>query len=665
MTPAQLSDSFRSMLRIRLLEERVAALYRDGEIPGFVHTSVGQEACAVGALFAAEPQDTITSTHRGHGHVLAKGLDARRMMAELMGRSAGANRGRGGSMHVADPALGVLGANGIVGAGVPIAAGAAFAHRLRGDGGVAIAFFGDGAVSTGAFHEAASLASLWGLPLVLFCENNGYSEFSRTEDQHPVPMRRRAEGYGLRYIGVDGNDVESVALGTAEALRAARAGEGAVFVEATTRRTRGHYEGDQQRYRRDEAAAVDPIERCEARLREEGVDDETIGAIRDEVAAEIEDAVAFARAAAEPDPATFMDDVAPRLDEGAEEPATVGDETTRYSRAVAQALADALEDDASVFLAGIDVASGNVFGLTRGLADRFPGRVLDTPILESAIVGLAVGSAMRGLRPVVEIMYLDFIGVCLDQLLNQAAKLRFMTGGAVSVPMVVRTQFGSGRSSGAQHSQSLEALLAHIPGLSVVMPATAEDAYGLLRSAIDYDGPVVVIENRLLYEKSGPAPERGHRVPLGRARVVREGADVTIVAWSRMVHEAMDAAKRLAERGIDAEVIDLRSIVPLDRETVLRSVAKTNRLVIAHDAVTDFGVGAELAALAAYDGFWTLDAPVERVGAPYSPAPYSPVLEREWIPGSDDIERAALRVVVTDPREIPTPRRVSAAASTS
>jgi 2-oxoisovalerate dehydrogenase E1 component len=500
---------------------------------------------------------------------------------------------------------------------------------------------------------------------VLFCENNGYSEFSRTEDQHPVPLRRRADGYGLRYIGVDGNDVESVTLGAAEALRAARAGEGAVFVEAITRRTRGHYEGDQQRYRRDEALAVDPIERCEERLREEGVDEQAIRSIRDEVAAEIEDAVAFARAAPEPDPATFMDDVAPRPSEGDAEPAVPGAETTRYSRAVAQALGDALEDDASVFLAGIDVASGNVFGLTRGLAERFPGRVLDTPILESAIVGLAVGSAMRGLRPVVEIMYLDFIGVCLDQLLNQAAKLRFMTGGAVSVPMVVRTQFGSGRSSGAQHSQSLEALLAHIPGLSVVMPATAADAYGLLRSAIDYDGPVVVIENRLLYEKSGPAPERGHRVPLGRARVVREGADVTVVAWSRMVHEAMDAAARLAERGIDAEVIDLRSIVPLDRATVLRSVAKTNRLVIAHDAVTDFGVGAELAALAAYDGFWTLDAPVERVGAPYSPAPYSPVLEREWIPGADDIERAALRVVVTDPREIPAARGEIPAAPTS
>ncbi|MER2221849.1 MAG: alpha-ketoacid dehydrogenase subunit beta, partial [Rhodococcus sp. (in: high G+C Gram-positive bacteria)] len=309
------------------------------------------------------------------------------------------------------------------------------------------------------------------------------------------------------------------------------------------------------------------------------------------------------------------------------------------------ALDDSLGADPDVFLAGIDVAGGNVFGLTRGLAAKYPGRVFDTPISESAIMGLAVGSAMAGRRPVVELMYLDFLGVCLDQLMNQAAKLRFMTGGAASLPLVVRTQFGSGRSSGGQHSQSLEALLAHIPGLTVLMPSSGADAYGLLRAAIEDDNPVMFIEHRLLYEKKNLLPSKDFRVPIGKAAVTRPGSDVTIVSWSRMAMHALIAAQSLADEGIDAEVIDLRTIAPLDRETILESFGRTNRMVIAQEAVVDFGVGAEIAALAVDSGFYSLDAPVVRVGARYAPAPYAPVLEREWEVGPDDIVAAVRRVM--------------------
>jgi 2-oxoisovalerate dehydrogenase E1 component len=253
---------------------------------------------------------------------------------------------------------------------------------------------------------------------------------------------------------------------------------------------------------------------------------------------------------------------------------------------------------------------------------------------------------MAGLRPVVELMYLDFIGVCLDQILNQAAKLRFMTGGAVTLPLVIRTQFGSGRSSGSQHSQSLEALLAHIPGLTVVMPSSGEDTYGLLRTAIEDDNPVIFIENRLLYERKTSPPAPGHRVPLGQARTVRRGRDLTIVAWSHMVELSVAAADELAADGIEAEVLDLRTIVPLDRDAILASLRRTSRLVIAQEAVTDFGVGAEIAALAVREGFWSLDAPVVRVGAPRSPAPYAPSLEKAWMPGVADIVAAAREVAV-------------------
>jgi len=318
----------------------------------------------------------------------------------------------------------------------------------------------------------------------------------------------------------------------------------------------------------------------------------------------------------------------------------------RTMDAIRAALEAELSGDDSVFVAGIDVgAGGNVFGLTRGLADRFGERVRDTPISETAIIGLGVGAAMAGMRPVVELMYLDFLGVCFDQLLNQAAKLPFMTGGSAEMALTVRTQFGAGRSSGSQHSQSLEALLAHIPGLSVVMPSTPADTYGLLRAAIQDPNPVVFIENRLLYGMQGPQPPPDYVLPIGKAAVVRRGTHVTVVSVSRMVHEAIAAAERLGEEGISVEVIDLRGVAPLDVESILDSVHKTSRLLIAHEAVVPFGIGAEIAATVAREGFWDLDAPIERIGAAATPPPYAPELERAWLPDRDDIADAIRHLV--------------------
>lgn len=645
-----LLSAYRTMLLIRRMEQRIGALYAAGAIPGFVHTSVGQEACAVGATTPLRPADVLTSTHRGHGHVLARGLPAREVMAELLGRESGTCRGRGGSMHVADPHRGILGANGIVGAGLPIAVGAAQSFRARGTDQVALAIFGDGAVATGAFHESVNLAALWRLPVVFFCENNGFSEFSPAQDQHPVPVVQRAAAYGIAAQEVDGRDVEAVADVVAQAVGRARAGHGPTLVEAHTLRVGGHYEGDQQRYRDaaelpGQVRAADPVEYAASVLRGRGVDEATLASVEAEVTALVADAESFAQASPVPT-VTVPDDVyAPRKPAPVPAPPRVRDPALSQSRILRQAFDDALADDPDVFLAGIDVAGGNVFGLTRGLAQKYPGRLLDTPISETAVMGLAVGSALQGMRPVVELMYLDFLGVCLDQLMNQAAKFRLMSGGRVSVPMVVHTQFGSGRSSGAQHSQSLEALLAHIPGLTVVMPSNGTDAYGLLRTAIEDDNPVVFIENRLLYEVKDALPGPEHRVPLGLARVARPGESVTVVAWSRMVLVALAAAEQVAPEGIDVEVVDLRTIAPLDRETVLTSFRKTSRMVIAQEAVVDFGVGAELAALAVSDGFWSLDAPVLRVGGAATPVPYAPGLEQQWAATQDDVVAAIRKVM--------------------
>ena len=319
---------------------------------------------------------------------------------------------------------------------------------------------------------------------------------------------------------------------------------------------------------------------------------------------------------------------------------------TTYVKAVVEAQAQAMRDDPRVFVLGEDVAEGGPYGTTAGLAEEFgTERVLNTPISESAICGVAVGAAQSGLRPIVEVMFIDFVTLALDQLVNQAAKAHAMSGGQLRVPLVLRSQGGAGRRWGAQHSQSLESWLTHIPGLKVVMPSRAADAAGLLASAIADPNPVVFVENKMLYFKSEDVPKRPPPVPIGRALVVRPGSDVTIVALSRLVDEALVAAERLAGEGIEAEVIDPRTLVPFDLDTIVESVGRTHRLVIAHEAVEHGGFGAEIAAQVQAAAFDDLDAPIERVGAPFAPVPFSPPLEDAYVPGADELHAAVQRLL--------------------
>ncbi len=319
---------------------------------------------------------------------------------------------------------------------------------------------------------------------------------------------------------------------------------------------------------------------------------------------------------------------------------------TTYLQAITDTLAESMRADPRVFVLGEDVAEGGPWGGTSGLVEEFgPERVRNTPISEAAITGIAIGAAQSGLRPVIEIMFIDFLTLALDQLVNQAAKAHFMSGGQLTVPMVLRTQGGAGQRGAAQHSQSLEAWLTHVPGLKVVMPSTAADAAGLLRSAIADPNPVVYVENKTLYFRREEIPADPERVPLGRAKVVRAGRDVTVVALSRLVHESLAAAGELSSEGIEVEVIDPRSLVPLDLETIAESVAKTHRLVVAHEAVTHGGFGAELAAQVQAAVFDELDAPIQRVGAPFAPIPFSPPLEDAYLPGRADVTAAVQAVV--------------------
>ncbi len=306
------------------------------------------------------------------------------------------------------------------------------------------------------------------------------------------------------------------------------------------------------------------------------------------------------------------------------------------------ALDEELARDPSVHLLGEDVAVGGAFGVTKGLAQKHgPHRVRNTPISEAAITGLATGAAICGLRPVLEIMFIDFATLALDCLVNQAAKYRYMSGGQLSVPMVVRTQAGAAGGAAAQHSQSLEAWFVHVPGLVVVAPSSPAEAYGLLKSSIRLGDPVLFIEHKRLYAQKEALSAEAPLPALGRARVARTGNDVTLIAYSAMVRSALEAADELGRSGISAEVIDLRTLLPLDMNTIAASVSKTHRVVIAHEAVLNGGVGAEIAASIGYELFDELDAPVTRVGCPFSPIPFAPELERALLPGTADIVRAA------------------------
>ena len=303
--------------------------------------------------------------------------------------------------------------------------------------------------------------------------------------------------------------------------------------------------------------------------------------------------------------------------------------------------------DERVFAAGIDLAErGDVFGITAGILREFgPRRILDTPISENAIAGLATGSAAQGLRPVVSMMFIDFIGVCFDQIMNQMAKMKYMFGGKATLPLTVLANAGAGGGMAAQHSQSLEALLCHIPGIKVVMPTTPADAKGLMTAAMRDDNPVFVIMHKRCQRLRGEVPEGEHIVPIGSAAVVREGRDLTIVATAYMVQEALAAADRLAEQGIEAEIVDPRSVQPLDTATIVASVEKTHRLLTVHEAVEFAGIGAEINAQVADQAFDYLDAPPRRLGGPFSPVPYSPPLEQAWLINADDIVNTALGVV--------------------
>ncbi len=651
--PKSLPDLKREMLRrmmlIRAFEEHLSQAFAAGDLPTeAIHLSIGQEATAVGACFALAPTDTMATTHRGHGHMLAKGADLDGMMAEIYGKATGLCKGKGGSMHVTDARVGALGANGIVGASALIATGAGLASKLTASPSVSLAFLGDGATNQGMFHEAVNFAAVFDLPVVFVVENNQYGEFTPVQKHTRVQnLADRAVAYGIPGVRVDGNDVWAVYEAVSQAVERARRGAGPTLVECVTYRWHGHMEGETAQYRSsDEIArwqARDPIHLWAHRLQAEGLTtDVDVQAWWEEARARVAEAARRAQAAPEPDPESLTEDVF------APDPKTLYTPTSHppatrevtYSQALWEALAEEMARDRAVFLLGEDVSHGGYFAVTAGLADEFVGRVLDTPISEYAIVGAAVGAAMCGMRPVAEILFSDFLTTCMDPLVNQAAKLRYMSGGQYALPLVVRTPGGAGLGMAAQHSQSLEALLTGIPGLIIIAPSTPMDAKGLLKAAIRSNNPVLFFENKLLYLQTGRIPEGEYLVPIGVGDVKREGRDVTVVAIGSMVPVAMRVADDLAREGIEVEVVDPRTLVPLDMATIMRSVVKTGRLVTVEEGALNHNFGAEIIARVVESAPQVLKAPPRRVAAADVPIPYARNLEQAAVPGEEDIRRA-------------------------
>ncbi len=640
---------YRVMLTIRLTEEQLLRAHQRGLIHGACHTYIGEEAVAAGVCAHLRPQDPIFSTHRGHGHALAKGLEPRALIAELLGRATGCSSGRGGSMHLFAPDIGLMGTTGIVGPCILQAAGAGYAAKLAKDGRVATAFFGDGASNNGAFHEGLNMAAIWKLPVLFVCENNQFATEIPIRYSGANPeIAERAAAYNIPGVAVDGNDVLAVAAAAQEAARRARAGEGPTLIECKTYRTRPHAEGmgDYTYRTREEVEAWKarcPIQALRKRLIEDGVaTEEELAAIETERAAVATAALKQAEADPWPEPASAVLHV---LDENPPTPAPelpAGTREINFIRATLEALSGEMDRNPAIFVMGegIGVRGGN-FATTTGLFEKHgPVRLCDTPICERGFVGLACGAAMAGARPVIDFMFADFVLDGVGEIINQIAKMRYMSDGRLNMPVILRGCIGIGHSAATHHSGNYGSMFAHFPGLKVAMPSTAYDAKGLFMRALRGNDPVLFLEHRELIGFKCPVPEADYEIEFGKAAVVREGRDVTVVAMAMMVHQAKKACEALAAEGIEVELIDPRTLAPLDTATILTSVRKTGRLLIVDEDFAPYSVASEIAAAVASEGFDDLDAPIRRLHGAFAPVPYSPPLEKVLVPDAVGIARA-------------------------
>ena len=687
-----------SMMMIREVELALLDLKDWGQIHGPVHSSIGQEGAAVGAMQSLVREDITTSTHRGHHHFLAKAYNAysgndfdptegipdtifdvtHKAIAEIMGLATGFCRGRGGSMHLGDGYSGCLGTNAIVAGGVALATGASWAAKLDERENVAVAFLGDGGVNQGIVHESMNMAALWGLPTIYFIENNLYAVATHVREATCVEhLAQRALAYDMLGIVVDGMDPLAVHLAM-ERAREVFYGKDSEFkgaiVEAETYRYRHQAQslpGSVYGYRtKDEEAewlAKDPLQTFPKRLVDLGlIEAKQVNALRKEAKAIVTRAV---------EPLTIpgekkgtrevrLELFPPKEDlylgvfsdgsefDGAkyrEEEDLALVEEKSYIDVVPEVIGRSLKEHPGTVILGEDVGhmKGGVYMATKGLSKSYGNqRIVDTPISEGGFMGLGLGLAVSGKRPIVELMYPDFALVAADQAFNQIGKLRYMYGNQYDVPYLLRTRVGARTGYGAQHSMDPGPLFAMFPGWRIVAPVTPADYIGLYNTAFDSLDPVLIIEHNRLYATTGMVPkERDYYIPFGKAKVRRNGGDVTIVAYSYQVVMALEAAETLAGEGVEAEVVDLRTVdyPHIDYATIGSSLEKTGRVVISEEGMISGGIGSQLATEIQDRFFDLLDAEIGRVAAKQVPIPVSRIPEERVLPSVEEIVAAAKR----------------------
>lgn len=696
--PGLLRTMFSQMALIRVFEEYVLELAGAGLIHGPAHSSIGQEGGAVGSVLALIPGDTVNGSHRGHHQFLAKvlqyvapaGIDPSqplsseitdvllRTLAEIAGLDRGFSHGRGGSMHLRWDEAGAIGTNAIVGGGVPLAAGSAWAHRHAGTDNVAVTYFGDGASNIGSTLETFNLAAAWDLPLCFFIENNLYAVSTHVDDvTGDSRLSGRGPGFGLASWKVDGMDPLAVYLAMQAAGERMRSGAGATVIEADVYRyfhQNGPFPGSSFRYRTKEEEAQwrgrDPIDLVERHLIRRGLAEQAqLDAFRDAIKALMVELGALLleplpggkpgqqqiKPSEWPDPAFVDIGIRGDLSEFdgaryAERATFTGDMAeTKFIDVVAGVMGRRMETDDRIVIMGEDIhrLNGGTNGATKGLAERFPSRVLGTPIAENAFAGLGGGMAMDGrFRPVVEFMYADFMWVAADQLFNQIGKARHMFGGESPVPFVLRSKVAMGTGYGSQHSMDPAGVFATAPGWRIVAPSNAFDYIGLMNSALRCQDPVVVIESVDLYASTGLAPTEDfdYCIEVGKAALLREGTDVTVISYLTMTNFVLDAVKNV---GVSADVIDLRWLdrASIDWDTLGASIEKTGRVLIAEQGAVGTGYGAWLADEIQRRYFDWLDAPIERVTGRSASPSISKVLERAAFAQAPEVEAALVQMM--------------------
>lgn len=655
---AHVRELLHSMLRIRMFEEKCAEAYTQEKIRGFLHLYDGEEAIAAGIIPLLEESDRLVATYREHGHALARGVPMGAVLAEMYGKSNGCAGGRGGSMHLFDADRNFYGGNAIVGGGLPLAVGLALADRMQGNQATTACFFGEGAVAEGEFHESLNLAKLWGLPVLFICENNGYAMGTRLDlTEAEIDIAVKARSYAVTSEVVDGMDVVAVEAAARRALQTIAETGNPYFLECRTYRFRAHSMFDAQLYRPKEEVAAwrkkGPIVRFQKWAMQSGLlHAHDIDEIKAEIATEIIEAVAFAEAGTD-EPLDHLTHFVMAPDRPAPPDIAAPGKMveTTYREAVKAAITDAMTRDDRVFLMGEDVGHyGGCYAVSKGLLDRFgPDRIRDTPLSESGFTGAGIGAAIAGMRPIVEVMTVNFSLLALDQIMNTAATLRHMSNNQFGVPVVIRMATGAGKQLAAQHSHSLEGWYAHIPGLRVLAPATLEDARGMLWTALEDPDPVLIFENVMLYNRTGELADNAGPVDIDRAVVRRAGRDITLITYGGSLFKTLEAAEALARDGIDAEVIDLRSLRPLDMATIRASVARTHRALMVDEGWRTGSLAAEIGMQLAEDAFYDLDAPLARVCSAEVPIPYAAHLEQAAIPQVDSIIAAVKQVMENKP----------------